>query len=81
MTLDELVAAPDFIADRSLIGSLICTADILMYAHISRESPRCLLEALRFGIPILGYESAFARDVIARHNGVVLVPCGDWAAY
>lgn len=78
--LDELVDAPGFIADRSLVGALYRSADIFMFTHITRESPRCLLEALRFGIPIVGYESAFARDLIARHDGGVLVPCGDWAA-
>ena len=78
--LDERVDAPGFIADRSQIGSLYRTADIFMFTHITPESPRCLLEALRFGVPIVGYESAFARDLIARHGGGVLVPCDDWAA-
>jgi glycosyltransferase involved in cell wall biosynthesis len=78
--LDELVDAPGFIAERGLIGTLYRSADVFMFTHITRESPRCLLEALSFGIPIVGYESAFARDLIARHGGGVLVPCGDWAA-
>lgn len=78
--LDELVDAPGFIADRGLIGTLYHSADVFMFTHVTRESPRCLLEALRFGIPIVGYESAFARDLVARHGGGVLVPCGDWEA-
>lgn len=31
-------------------------------------------------MPIVGYDSAFARDLVAVHGGGVLVPCGDQAA-
>lgn len=78
--LSGLVNAPGFISDRSQIAQLYRQADLFVFTHITPESPRCLLEALKFGVPIVGYDSAFARDLISRHGGGVLFPCGDWEA-
>jgi glycosyltransferase involved in cell wall biosynthesis len=78
--LQKVVETPGFIPDRSRVGMLYRSADVFMFTHVTPESPRCLLEALRFGVPIIGYESAFASDLIAGHGGGVLVPCGNWEA-
>jgi N-acetylglucosaminyl-diphospho-decaprenol L-rhamnosyltransferase len=74
------VYMPGFISDRNEVGKLFRQADLFVFTHITPESPRCLLEALQFGVPIIGYDSAFARDLISKHGGGVLVPCGDWKA-
>jgi len=72
--LEGIVTTPGFIKDRTMIAELYRSADIFLFTHITPESPRCLLEALRFGVPIIGYESAFARDLIAGNGGGFLVP-------
>jgi len=76
--LGGIVDAPGFVSDRGQIEKLFNQADIFVFTHITPESPRCLLESLRFGIPIVGYDSAYARDLIKGHGGGILVPCGDW---
>ena len=77
LKLDLIVKTPGFIKDRAAVARHYRSADIFLFTHITPESPRCLLEALRFGIPIVGYESAFARDLIRLNGGGVLVPSGD----
>jgi len=55
-------------------------AHIFLFCHITPESPRSLIEALALGAPIVGYESAFAQDLIAQHGGGKLVSLKDVAA-
>lgn len=55
-------------------------ADVLLFCHKTPESPRCLIEALISGCPIVGYDSAFPRDLIAAHGGGSLSPKDDVAA-
>lgn len=52
-------------------------ADIFMFCHKTPESPRCLIEALISGTPIVGYEGAFAKDLIGINQGGHLVALGD----
>ena len=76
--LEKIISLPGFIASRSEIGKLLMSADLFVFTHITPESPRCLLEALRFGVPIVGYDSAYARDLIEKNAGGVLVPRHSW---
>ena len=78
--LQALIDTPGFVEDRSQVASYYRSADIFLFTHVTPESPRCLLEALRLGVPIVGYDSAFARDLVSVHGGGVLVPCGDQVA-
>lgn len=75
--LKAFINTPGFIQDRSILSELYLNSDIFLFTHITPESPRCLLEALRLGIPIVGYDSEFARDLISNHQGGILVKCGD----
>jgi glycosyltransferase involved in cell wall biosynthesis len=77
--LAEQLSAPGFISDRATVGRLYRNADLFLFTHITPESPRCLLEALRFGVPIVGYDSAFAADLITGNGGGRLVSRSDWA--
>lgn len=52
-------------------------ADVFLFCHKTAESPRCLIEALTSATPIVGYEGAYARDLIAGSGGGLLVPQGD----
>jgi glycosyltransferase involved in cell wall biosynthesis len=74
------VALPGFVTDRAALLAALRQAHVFAFCHLTPESPRCLIEALMSGTPILGYEGAFARDLIAGKGGGQLVPRGDHAA-
>jgi colanic acid/amylovoran biosynthesis glycosyltransferase len=74
------VDLPGFVADRGALLTALRAADVLMFCHLTPESPRILIEALVSGTPIVGYGSAFPADLIAGHGGGVLVPVGDTGA-
>ena len=44
-------------------------AHLFLFCHQTPESPRCLIEALVSGCPIVGYDSAFPRDLVSTHQG------------
>jgi colanic acid/amylovoran biosynthesis glycosyltransferase len=91
---EELDAMRRFVADRDLAD--VCTlagklerdqtrllmkdADIFMFCHLIQESPRCLVEALALGTPIVGFDSHYARGLVAAAGGGVFVPRGDGEA-
>jgi glycosyltransferase involved in cell wall biosynthesis len=50
-----------------------------VFCHNTPESPRCLLESLMSGVPLVGYSSAFAQDLVAADGGGDFVPIGDVA--
>jgi glycosyltransferase involved in cell wall biosynthesis len=51
-------------------------ADAFVFCHKTPESPRCLIEALIFGLPIIGYRTAYSEDLI-RNGGGVVTPLND----
>ncbi|SET42392.1 glycosyltransferase [Oceanicella actignis] len=78
--LDERVSTPGFAADRGAVLEALRAAHVFLFCHKTPESPRCLIEALISGTPIVGYDGAFARDLIADHGGGRLAPLNDAAA-
>ena len=48
--------------------------DVFMFCHKTQESPRCLIEALICGLPIVGYDSPYPRNLISKNGGGILVP-------
>lgn len=53
---------------------------IFMFCHLAAESPRCIVEALASGTPIIGYGSGYTRDLVAERGGGAFVQTGDWQA-
>jgi colanic acid/amylovoran biosynthesis glycosyltransferase len=53
------------------------TFDAFVFCHKTSESPRCLIEAPACGLPILGYRSAYASDLIKQNKGGVLLEKGS----
>jgi colanic acid/amylovoran biosynthesis glycosyltransferase len=51
-------------------------SDAFVFCHKTPESPRCLIEALIFGVPIIGYETPYSRDLV-RDGGGILTPLND----
>jgi colanic acid/amylovoran biosynthesis glycosyltransferase len=78
--LDDRVSMPGFATDRSAVLASLRAAQVFLFCHKTPESPRCLIEALISGCPIVGYDGAFARDLITGHGGGPLVPRGEVAA-
>ena len=52
-------------------------ADFFLFCHKTPESPRCLVEALICGLPIVGYDSPYPRDLISEFGGGRLTPAND----
>jgi glycosyltransferase involved in cell wall biosynthesis len=48
------------------------TFDAFVFCHKTQESPRCLIEALICGLPIIGYDSPYTRDLIKENGGGLL---------
>ncbi len=76
--LGEALALPGFVDDRERLLCTLRESHVLTFTHLTPESPRCLLEALVSGTPIVGYDNAFARDLVEGHGGGHFVPIGDW---
>jgi glycosyltransferase involved in cell wall biosynthesis len=74
--LGEVVSLPGFVEGRERVFGLLHQADLLVFCHKTPESPRCLVEALISGCPIVGYESEYAAGLI-ENGGGSLVGIGD----
>jgi colanic acid/amylovoran biosynthesis glycosyltransferase len=77
--LSDRVRLPGFTRDRSKVLNEIRAAQIFMFCHKTPESPRNLIEALAMGTPIVGYDGAFARDLIHDKDGGILLAMDDVA--
>lgn len=77
---EELIEYPGFLDDRSALLRFLRELDVFVFCHVTPESPRCLIEALISGTPLVGYDSAYAQDLVVDHEAAVLVPVHDVAA-
>lgn len=73
------VSMPGFVDDPEQVRNRMQGAHAFVFCHKTPESPRCLIEALAAGTPIVGYDGGYASDLIAANGGGVLVPVGDIA--
>jgi glycosyltransferase involved in cell wall biosynthesis len=74
--LDDEVQLYGFVSDRGIVLNELRQADVLMFCHLTPESPRILIEALNQATPIIGYGSDYPKDLIKRGGGD-LVEQGD----
>ena len=74
------VELPGFLRDRAAVLEALRRSHLMLFCHQTPESPRCLIEALASGCPIVGHDSAFPADLIAGHGGGWLTPPGDTEA-
>jgi glycosyltransferase involved in cell wall biosynthesis len=68
--LADVVALPGYVAERVQIIRSLRSADVLMFCHKTPESPRVLIESLISGSPLVGYESAYSRDLVCQGGGL-----------
>ena len=78
--LSGQVDLPGFVTDRGRIMRELRDSHVMMFCHKTPESPRCLIESLAAGTPIVGYDSAYPQDLIAENGGGSLVPLNDIGA-
>ena len=75
--LESAVQFRGFVADRAEILSFLRAQDVFAFCHVTPESPRCLIEALISGLPIVGYDSSYARELVEGRGGALLSAIGD----
>jgi glycosyltransferase involved in cell wall biosynthesis len=67
-----------FVADRDRILSTLKDSDMFLFCHKTPESPRCLVEALASGCPLIGYGSAYPKEIVAQCGGGEFAMVGNW---
>lgn len=73
----DRVTLHGFVDDPAQVTARLQAAHIFLFCHTTPESPRCLIESLIAGTPIIGYEGSYAADLISKAGGGHLVPIGD----
>jgi glycosyltransferase involved in cell wall biosynthesis len=74
--LESKVSFPGALDQLEVIESLK-RSDAFVFCHKTKESPRCLIEALLCGLPLVGYGSDYSQDLIKENSGGMLSPPGD----
>jgi glycosyltransferase involved in cell wall biosynthesis len=80
LRLEETVLLPGFLSSRPKLLEALRSSQLMVCTHVTPESPRCLLEALISGTPIVGYESKYSSDLTSELGGGSFVPIHDWEA-
>jgi glycosyltransferase involved in cell wall biosynthesis len=78
LNLGSIVEFPGFVKDRGKLLSALQRANMMLFTHVTPESPRCLLEALLSGTPIVGYENKFAAELTSTLGGGCFAEIHDW---
>ncbi|NDJ16068.1 glycosyltransferase [Myxacorys almedinensis] len=66
-----------FVGDRQKILETLRQQHLFVFCHKTPESPRCLVEALVSGCPIVGYDSPYPKGLVANHGGGQFSPVDD----
>lgn len=74
--LGEAISFRGFVAHQQMLSE-IRTADVFVFTHMTEESPRCLIEALAAGLPLVGYDNAYVRDLVGTSQAGLFVPRSD----
>ena len=72
--LETSVRMAGNVADRRRVLAYLRDADLFLFCHKTPESPRCLIEALMSGTPVVGYDSPYPRDLLGTRADECLVP-------
>lgn len=80
LNLGGSVELAGFVGERAQVIDAMRRSQVFLFCHKTPESPRCLIEALVSGSAIIGYESAYSRDLLTRHGGGIVTPIDNVAA-
>lgn len=78
LDLGDRIQTPGFVGDHAEVLAEMRRSHLLMFCHKTPESPRCLVEALVVGTPIVGYGSAYPEGLVAPHGGGEFVEIHQW---
>jgi glycosyltransferase involved in cell wall biosynthesis len=59
--------------DHAVVIRSLRSFDLFMFCHKTRESPRCLVEGLICGLPLVGYDAPYPRDLVKENGGGLFV--------
>lgn len=76
--ISDRVNLVGFVSDRSKILQTMRESHIFLFCHKTPESPRCLVESLVSGCPIIGYGSAYPLGLTSEHGGATFTPMNNW---
>jgi glycosyltransferase involved in cell wall biosynthesis len=76
--LEDCIQLAGYEDDRQTVLQRLRSAHLMLFTHITAESPRCLIEAFVSGTAIVGYYSRYAEELI-HDGGGALVPVQDWS--
>lgn len=76
--LSDCIQMPGFVGDHGEVLAAMRRGHLLMFCHKTPESPRCLVESLVVGTPILGYHSAYPEGLVTPHGGGEFVEIHQW---
>lgn len=63
--------------DRAKVLAFLRGLDVFLFCHSAPESPRCLIEALMSGLPLFGFQSAYADELVEQRGGGLFRAVGD----
>ncbi|MDP2788001.1 MAG: glycosyltransferase [Pseudomonadota bacterium] len=69
-----------FVSDRQEVLAFLRSCHVLLFTHITPESPRIILEALISAMPVVGYQSSYVAEIVAAEESWMLCPIGDTTA-
>lgn len=69
-----------FVSDRAKVLGLMRQAHLMMFCHMTDESPRNLVEALHAATPLIGFADPYASSLVEERGAGKLVPRGDSTA-
>ena len=78
LKLDSCIELYGLERDREKLLKRLRTAHLMMFTHVTPESPRCLVEALVSGTPMVGYTSSYVEELTETRGGGAFVPVHDW---
>lgn len=78
LDLNSHIELTGFEQNRVKLLKKIRQSHLMLFTHVTPESPRCLLESLVCGTPIIGYRSDYADDLVQDFGGGMFVPMKDW---
>lgn len=74
--LEDVVALPGKV-DRAGTRKLMASSDLFLFCHLAKESPRCLVESLALGTPIVGFGTNYPRELVRECGGGQFVDRGE----
>lgn len=78
--LEHVIRLHGHVSDREQLLSDLRASDVFLFCHKTPESPRCLIEALVSGTPLVGSKSAYPEGLLEGFGGGRLTPVGDVSA-